>query len=145
MGIITNLVGGLTGAAALSILHETVKRYDHDAPRIDLVGEEAIVKSMKGMGAEPPQGDSLYAVTLAGDVLSNALYYSLIGWGNKEHLLRRGFEYGLTAGIGAITLTKPLGLSDAPVTKTNKTKALTVAWYVFGGVVTALTIKAFRK
>jgi hypothetical protein len=145
MAIITNLAGGLAGALALNILHETVKRYDHDAPRVDLVGEEAVVKSMKSAGLKPPEGDSLYAVTLAGDIISNALYYSLIGWGGNEHLLRRGFEYGLTAGIGALTLTKPLGLSDAPVTKTDKTKALTVAWYVFGGVVTALTIKAFQK
>jgi hypothetical protein len=38
-----------------------------------------------------------------------------------------------------------MGLSDAPVTRTDKTKLLTVAWYTFGGLVTGAVIKALRK
>jgi hypothetical protein len=145
MKLLKNLIGGFAGAVALNILHEAVKRLDHDAPRIDLVGEEAIAKGMKVAGLEPPTGDSLFTAALAGDLISNALYYSTIGAGNKENLLLRGAAIGLGAGIGALTLTEPMGLSDAPITKTDKTKALTVAWYVFGGVITGLTIKLLRK
>lgn len=145
MKIINSIAGGLAGAIALNILHESVKRIDHNAPRIDLVGEEALSKSLISLGAELPEGDALFAATLASDLLSNALYYSLIGIGKKKNLLWRGAGYGLAAGIGALTLTKPMGLSDAPITKTQKTKILTVAWYLFGGLVTALTIKSLRK
>ena len=145
MKVITNITGGLAGALALNILHETIKRFDDNAPRIDLVGEEAISKGIERAGAKPLKGKSLYAATLAGDLLSNALYYSMIGLGRKDYLLLRGAAYGLSAGIGALELTKPLGLNDAPITRTNKTKVLTVAWYLFGGIVTALTIKALRN
>jgi len=145
MRAIKNILGGLAGAIALNILHETVKRLDHDAPQINLVGEEAISNSMEAAGLEPPTGDSLFVAALAGDLVSNALYYSLIGNGKKENIILRGAGYGLGAGLGALFLTEPLGLSDAPITKTDKTKALTVTWYVFGGLVAALAIKALRK
>lgn len=145
MKVVSNIAGGLAGAVALNILHESVKRMDHDAPRIDLVGEEVLSKSLTSLGVDPPKGNNLFAATLAGDLLSNGLYYSLIGIGKKKNLLWRGAGYGLAAGIGALVLTKPMGLSDAPITKTQKTKVLTVAWYLFGGLVTALTIKSLRN
>ena len=145
MKIIKNLLGGLAGAVALNMLHETVKRYYHNAPRVDLVGEEALYKLSKAANVEPPTGDNLYLATLAGDIVSNALYYSTIGAGKNKYIIPRGIGLGLLAGIGALTLTEPMGLNDAPVTRTPQTKALTVAWYTFGGLVTALTIKALRK
>jgi hypothetical protein len=145
MKILKNFAGGLAGAIALNILHETAKSYLHDAPRIDLVGEEAVKKIAEATKIDPPKGDNLYLTTLAGDILSNAVYYSFIGAGKRKNLLLRGAGSGLVAGLGALTLTKPIGLSDAPVTRTDTTKALTVAWYVFGGLVTALTIKSLRK
>ena len=144
MKLIKNIIGGLAGAVALNILHQTVKQSDHDAPRVDLVGEEALTKGMEAMNLEPPTGDGLFTATFIGDIISNALYFSTIGFGKKKYLLLRGTAVGLAAGIGALTLTEPLGLSDAPVTRTNKTKLMTVGWYTFGGMVTALTIKALR-
>jgi hypothetical protein len=32
-----NLIGGLAGALALNLLHETYKQFDSKAPRVDLV------------------------------------------------------------------------------------------------------------
>lgn len=140
-----NLLGGFVGALALNLLHETYKRVDTKAPRVDLVGEEALSKIIEKTGSEPPSGDQLYAATLAGDIVSNAIYYSLIGYGKKENLIVRGLLLGSAAGVGALILTKPLGLNDAPITRTARTKALTVAWYLTGGFVTALTIRAIQK
>jgi hypothetical protein len=145
MKMLKNFAGGLAGAIALNILHETAKCYLHDAPRVDLIGEEAVTKLAEKADMDPPEGDNLYVTTLIGDVLSNAVYYSFIGYGKKSNLLLRGAGLGFAAGMGALTLTRTLGLSDAPVNRTNTTKALTVTWYVFGGLVTALTIKALRK
>ena len=145
MKTLINLTGGLAGALALNIIHETYKRMDHDAPRVDLVGEEVINEGLESIGAQKLTGDALYTATLGSDLLTNALYFSFMGGGNEKHLIRRGILYGLVAGVGAVQLTKPLGLSDAPVTRTNKTKFLTIAWYMAGGLVSALTIKALSK
>jgi hypothetical protein len=141
---IENIAGGFVGALALNILHEGYKKLDKDAPRVDLVGEEALTKTVESVGIHAPKGIKLYGMTLAADVVSNAMYFSAIGVGKKKNILLRGMGYGLAAGIGAVTLTKPLGLNDEPVTKTNKTKVLTVAWYLVGGIVAALTIKALQ-
>ena len=140
-----NLLGGLAGALALNFLHETIRRLDHDAPRIDLVGEEALSHVVESTGHDAPTGNSLYGATLAADITANSMFYALIGKGKDENLLIRGAVYGIVAGAGALALTKPMGLDDTPITKTSKTKLLTMAWYLAGGLVTACTIKALRK
>ena len=139
-----NMIGGLAGAVALNAAHQTYQLLDHDAPRVDLVGEQALTKIMEAAGKEPLHGNALFSATLAADVVSNAVYYSMAGIGSKKYLIARGAILGLAAGVGALTLTKPLGLSDAPVTRTNTTKLLTVAWYLLGGLVAGATIKALK-
>jgi hypothetical protein len=140
-----NLLGGLAGALALNILHETYKQFDTKAPRVDLVGEEALYKIIKSLGKQPPTGKSLYTATLGADIVSNAVYYSLIGRGNMKNVIPRAIILGTAAGVGALSLPKPLGLSDAPVTRTATTKVLTVTWYLAGALVAAFAIRAFKK
>jgi len=140
-----NLLGGLVGALSLNVLHETYKRLDAKAPRVDLVGEEALSKVIEHAGYAPPTGDKLFTATLAADVISNALYYSLIGIGNKKDILLRAAVLGTAAGFGALVLTKPLGLSDAPVTKSSRTKLLTVGWYLTGAMVAGVVIRALKN
>ena len=142
--ITSSLIGGIAGAIALNLIHQSVKQFNHNAPRVDLVGEEALSKGLVKVGIQPPTGNHLFAATMAADLVSNAIYYSAIGASNKRLLPYIGAISGLLAGIGALTLTKPLGLNDAPVTKTNETKILTVAWYTFGGIVAGLVTKALR-
>jgi len=141
----SSIMGGIAGAIALNVLHQTVKQFDHEAPRVDLIGEEALSKGMEAMNLTPPTGTALFTATLIGDLISNGLYYSLIGSGKRKNLLLRGAAIGIAAGAGALTLTEPMGLSDAPVTRTDRTKILTLGYYMFGGLVTALTIKALRS
>jgi hypothetical protein len=142
---LTNVLGGLAGAIALNLLHETVRHLDQEAPRIDLVGEEGMNRLMLQAGAEPLGGRALYVATMAGDLLSNSLYYSTIGVGNKKHLIRRGALVGISAGLGALALTEKAGLDDKPVNRTKKTKIMTIGYYLFGGLVAGATIKALRK
>lgn len=142
---ISTIVGSIAGAAALNILHQTVAQFDHEAPRVDLVGEEGLSKALEKIGVQPPGGNALFTAALAADLISNAVYYSLIGLAKKKQLIPAGTVLGLAAGIGALTLTKRLGLSDAPVTRTEKTKLLTVAWYTFGGLVAGAVMLSLRK
>jgi hypothetical protein len=145
MSKIKNIIGGLGGAIALNLLHESLKKKDKNMPRVDLLGEEALQKSLNYFGMSITNEDTLYKATLAGDVISNALYYSTIGGGGTQNVFPRAIAYGLAAGVGAITLPEPLGLDDEPVTKSNKTKALTVGYYLAGALVTACIIKAISQ
>lgn len=140
------LLAGLGGAAALNIIHESLKKTGNDMPRIDLLGEEALQKSLECMGVSPIEDENtLYKATLAADVLSNAMYYSLIGLGSKKNVWPRAIGLGLAAGVGALTLPKPMGLDPEPVTKTKKAAGLTVAYYLAGALVTGLIVKSLYK
>lgn len=145
MKTLNNTIGGFAGAIAVNILHQTIKQFIDNAPRIDLVGEEALNKGLKSLGAKPLKGNTLFASTLLADLVSNAIYYSAIGVGKRKGLLTRGVAYGIAAGVGAIVLTKPMGLNDKPVNKTTDSKLLTVSYYLAGGVIAALTIRALSK
>ncbi len=139
-----NLLAGLAGAIALNVLHELYRHYDKEAPEVQLIGEEALSKIAKAADIKPPKGEKLYAYTLAADVVSNGLYYSMIGIG-KSNYITKAILLGTAAGVGALKLTKPLGLNDKPIKKTGKTKLLTVVWYTSGALVTALTLTALNK
>ena len=145
MSATQNLLAGLGGALALNVIHESLKHHDSGMPRIDLLGEEALQKTLNYFGTEIKDENNLYKATLAGDVVSNALYYSVIGAGSPKYIWARAAVVGLAAGIGAVTLPKPMGLNPQPVTKTPKAKKLTVAYYLAGALVTAGLLKAMKK
>ena len=136
------LASGFLGALALNLLHETARRILPNAPRVDLLGERATTRLLEKIDVDPPTGDRLYAATLAGDVLSNGLYFSLVGLGKPQHAPRNGAMIGLAAGLGAVLLPGPLGLGKAPSARTDATAAMTVGWYLIGGLVAGL---AYRR
>lgn len=145
MSTAKNLLAGLGGAIALNILHESLKKTDSGMPRVDLVGEEALQKILHFFGTHISSKDNLYAATLGGDLISNALYYSAIGAGGTEGVWPRALALGISGGIGALVLPKPMGLDPEPVTKTKKSKVLTVAYYTAGALVTGAILKALER
>ncbi len=129
-----SLLSGLAGAVALNILHETVRQFVPGAPRADILGMRSIKKGFQAADAQPPTGNTLYGLAMLGDVTSNALYYSFVGVGPKQPVLT-GAVLGTLAGVGAVTLPGPMGLGEAPTTRTPATIAMTIGWYLFGGLV----------
>lgn len=127
--------GGLAGAVVLTLLHETLRRSTDVAPRMDLLGMEAAAKTLQKADTDVPPKDSLFKLTMAGDLLSNSLYYSVMGVGKDRDAILRGALLGIAAGIGAVYLPKPLGLNAAPSNRTVETKILTVSLYTIGGIV----------
>lgn len=123
------MLAGLGGAIALNLLHEIVRKNFDDVPHINEVGEEAVQKMTDSTAFEISDPDKLYAATLAGDILSNAIYYGTTATNHN-------FTSGIAAGIGALVLPQKLGLNDQPVAENNKKKIMTVGYYVFGALVT---------
>lgn len=75
------LLSGVVGATTLTVVHESVRQIRRNAPRMDTLGRRAIVRGMEAVGMEPPAEDRLQTAALAGDLVSNSLYYALVGLG----------------------------------------------------------------
>lgn len=132
--ILKALAGGLAGACVVTAVHETVRRQVPDAPRMDVLGMRAISKLMLKADLTPPQDkDELHNWAMAGDIVSNTLYYSLAGTGKDAWW--RGTVLGVAAGAGAVLLPGPLGLGEEPSNKTTKTQIMAFSYYLLGGLV----------
>lgn len=135
---------GVTGALTLTLVHETARRCLPNAPRMDVLGMRAIAKGMSQLNERPPGEKELFKYSLVGDIISNSLYFSLIGTGRKAWW--RGAALGMAAGIGGVLLPGPLGLGEEPSGRTPQTKVMTVAWYLLGGLAAAaLSRTLFEK
>jgi hypothetical protein len=121
MSLFHALASGLIGATTLTGIHESARRVVPEAPRMDVLGMRAIVKSLRQIDQAPPQGQALQQTALAGDMVANSLYYSLVGAGRPQGALLRGAVLGLAAGLGAVFLPGPLGLGEAPSKRTPAT------------------------
>jgi len=145
MSTLKNMLAGLGGAIALNLLHESMKKFRNDTPRIDILGEEALQKGIEYAGGGHIKKEKLYLPTLGADLVSNALYYSMIGAGNPKHIWPKAIALGLTAGTGAIALPEPMGLNPKPVAKNDNVSAMTVGYYLFGALVTALILETANR
>lgn len=139
------LGSGLVGACALTLIHETARRFIDDAPRVDVIGMRAVAKGLRAADAELPPEWGLHEAALVGDLVSNSFYYSLVAAGGREDALRNGALLGLAAGLGAAFLPGPLGLGRQPTERGPSTKAMTVAWYVAGGLAAAAAYRALSE
>jgi hypothetical protein len=133
---------GLVGATALTLVHEGARRVLKHPPRMDVLGKRSLKKGIRFFGGEPAHGRRLHRQTLAADVLSNGLFFSLVALGRPKRPYLRGALLGLAAGLGAVVLPPRLGLGRAPSRARPSTSLLTVAWYTLGGLVAA---RATRK
>jgi hypothetical protein len=145
MKVTTVLAGGLAGATAVTLIHESIKQVVPQAPRMDRLGMQAISKGLRKAGHRVPKQNALFTAALAGDLVSNAIFFSMAGIGSEKNLWLRSTLLGLTAGIGAVVLPEPLGLSKQYSNKTVATKLMTVGLYVAGSLVTTAVIKMLQR
>jgi len=136
---------GLIGACALTLVHQTAKQLTRKAPRADVLGMRAIAKGLRAIGRKPPKKSKLHNLALVGDIAANTLYYSLVGLGGSKRALLLGPALGAAAGVGAVTLPGGLGLGQRPSARTPQTAAMTVGWYLAGGLAAAAAYKYFES
>jgi hypothetical protein len=137
------LGSGLVGACALTLIHETARRFIDDAPRMDVLGMRALSKAAHAVDVDPPV--PLHEAALVGDLVSNSLYYSLVGAGDSGDALRNGALLGLAAGLAAVYLPEPLGLGRQPTEDSPQTQLMTVAWYLLGGLAAGAAYSALAS
>ena len=144
MKVLFALAAGFAGSLALNVLHETVRRLrPTDAPRMDVLGLRGLRKILGLAHAPQPDENTAYALTMAGDLAVNSLYYSLVGSG--KNAVARGLLLGAAAGVGGVLLPGPLGLGTAPSARTPQTQAMTLAWYTVGGLVAGAVARELRR
>lgn len=135
-----NLVGGLAGALSLTAVHETVRQFLPEAPRVDLVGVRALRQLMNKADVPLPGLSAQRQMALGGDLISNATYYSLAG-----PSYTRGILLGLAAGIGGVILPGKMGLGEAPTSRSTTTQLLTIGYYTLGGIVATAVTRALSE
>jgi hypothetical protein len=132
------LISGAAGALAVTAVHQLARRRVPNAPRMDVLGMRAIARGAHRMGRRPPTGRTLYRTTLAGDLLSNTAYYSVVALGG-QHAMRTGAALGIAAGLGALLLPPAMGLGRPPHADAWANRLMTVAWYTLGGLAAGCT------
>ena len=137
-------VAGVYGAVALTALHQLARRVTDDAPRMDVLGERAIARTVRAAGGTLPMQPTLHRWALAGDLVANSAYYSLVACGRDTHMWTRAVAMGLAAGAGALVLPRRIGLGDAPKRDHLPNQIMTVAWYLVGGLAAACAGRALK-
>ena len=135
--VTSNILGGLAGAVTLTAVHETVRQFLPEAPRVDLTGIRALRQILNKADLPIPGLTEQRQLALGGDLISNATYYSLAGTSYT-----RGILLGLAAGIGGVYLPGKMGLGDAPTNRSTTTQLLTIGYYTLGGIVSAAVTRA---
>src|SRR4051794_177304 len=133
------LAGGVAGTVMVDSIHEALKRVTPNAPRMDLLDMELIRKGLKSMNKEVQGEDELQRWAVGGELFLDTAYYGLAGMGGKKGAWLRGALLGLVAGVTAVVLPKPFGLSEEPSNKTIWTQLMTIGLYLMGGLVAAAT------
>lgn len=137
MKVSSALAGGLAGTITVASIHEALRRISSDAPRMDKLDMDLIRKSLNRLHKKVPEENELQRWAVGGELLWDTAYYSLAAAGGKKRAWLFGALLGLAAGVSAVVLPKPLGLSQEPSNKTLGTKIMTIGLYLIGGLASA--------
>lgn len=141
--VLKSLVAGFAGAITTTVLHELIRKNVSNAPRLDLLGEEATAKTIEAAGVTAPEGENLYWTSMAGDIFANTLYYSMVGL-KKQSSVGAGIGLGMSAGLGAVELPGKLGLDEEHSAGSRQKKLITIGLYGIGGVVAGMVMRSLR-
>jgi hypothetical protein len=133
---------GAAGALTTNLLHEVVRRSIPDAPRVDLLGMQALSGGLNALGMESPKGRALYNATLASDLISNTAYFACAATGKNAVLT--GMLLGVLAGVGAVVLPEPMQLDPGTTSRTPATALLSVLLYTAGGIAAGITYSLMK-
>jgi len=134
--LLRSLGAGLVGAVALILLDEATRRLRSRAPRIEVATERALRRGLARLGIRPRRA-TLRRLALGADFLSSSVYYALVRRGRPW---RRGALLGTAAGLVAMNAKRRFGRGIS-----RRTKAMTVGYYLAGGLAAAAASRLFRR
>jgi hypothetical protein len=140
---INSLASGAAGAVTLTVIHELARRRIPYAPRMDLVAMRGLRRIFPPLRQASAGG--VHKLALAGDLVSNSLYYAAIPAGTHAATWRRAALLGAGAGAGALLLPEPMGLGTPPHSDRRANETMTMAWYMAGALVTAAVATALAR
>lgn len=132
------LASGLAGACAVTLMNETIRQFDEEAPRLDLLGMRALADLIS-------PDDNLRAKAMAGDIATNTLYYSIVAASPAAQAPICGATLGLGAGIGAVLLPGPLGYGDDTTNRSTKARVLSVVYYTTAGLLAGIVFRSLAR
>jgi hypothetical protein len=136
------LAAGLAGAFTVTALNEVGRRTLSSAPRAELLGARGVRKLAGRLGRRPSRAGAL-RLALAGELVSNGLYYATPALSPRP--LLTGLVLGALAGWGAVALPPRLGLGRWPTRRSARTRALSFTWYLAAGAVAGLVARRGRR
>lgn len=141
MMTIPSLVAGVAGAGALNLIHESARKTIPNAPHVDLLAMRGVgLFFLRPLGAQVPLG-KLRRWVLAGDLISNSLYYAAVVGASRNQnpasVWKRSLAWGLFAGGTVVALPSLLRMQQQESRNFPVTAALTVAWYTIGSLTAA--------
>jgi hypothetical protein len=80
----------------------------------------------------------LHQLALAGDLLSNSVYYSVIAAPTRKATWLRAAVLGTAAGLCALLLPERLGLGAPQHSDQRSNQLMTVGWYLAGALAAAV-------
>ena len=137
-----SLASGIAGGLAFTAIHEVARRRFTSAPRMDEVAMRVLRKILPGKFRDPRR---LHQLALAGDLLSNSVYYSVIAAPTRKATWARAGVLGTAAGLCALFLPERLGLGVPHNSHRRTTQFMTVGWYLAGALATAFVATRVRE
>jgi hypothetical protein len=141
----TSITSGAAGSAALTILHELARRRVPYAPRMDLVAMRGLRRLVPALGEPNVHSRQLHRLALAGDLVSNAVYYAAVAAPTRRATWTRAAVLGTVAGIGALLLPEPMGLGPPPHSHHRGNQLMTLTWYLAGALTAAAVATAISR
>jgi hypothetical protein len=137
-----SLASGVVGALALTAIHEVGRRRIASAPRMDEVAMRVLRKILPGEHRDPKR---LHQLALAGDLLSNSVYYSVIAAPTRKATWTRAGVLGTAAGLCALFLPARMGLGAPQNSHRRANQFMTVGWYLAGALAAAFVATRVRE
>jgi hypothetical protein len=130
-----SLVSGAAGALALTAIHDFARRRVYYAPRMDVVAMRGLERTLPG---NYHHSRRLHRLALAGDLVANSLYYSVVPGATTPATWMRAAVLGTVAGVGALVLPERMGLGEPPYSGYRMNQVMTIAWYLAGAAAAAM-------
>lgn len=141
----SKMVSGLVGAAAATGLNYLGQQLTSKAPRLDSLGREAVRKTSRNVAGTQPDESTVQATALSTDLISNSMFYSLVGVGRAKRPELRGLLAGAAAGAALVVIAPMLGFNKRNVGIGAKGKAMAVGHYALAGLAAGLAHRVQRR